>query len=273
MNNIEEQTDCELLMRSIIHNEQSLHVISQVSLDETAPNVPLVCKDPLFYITKEKKIRKIDHLKRSLLIQGLPNDFVLSLTVMIMLKSYGGALERQMCGSKYGKQYRKAAILYEYETFKAIERKQLLDTYIRFLQVINDLKKREFKKDIYELNYKFLNNQNQGDLNEVVGLKKKEVVVVSDLLALVVEKTKVSKSNKKVVVDSDSEESDDENIKNLKKITTLSAKAFYRKKYYAKPTNNNLITSSTSTSANKEPEYVKQVEKTKYGNKKGYEQG
>nr|GFC24756.1 hypothetical protein [Tanacetum cinerariifolium] len=34
------------------------------------------------------------------------------------------ALERQMRGSEYGEQDRKAAILYEYETFKAIEGKQ-----------------------------------------------------------------------------------------------------------------------------------------------------
>nr|GFA08506.1 hypothetical protein [Tanacetum cinerariifolium] len=37
----------------------------------------------------------------------------------------------QMCGSEYGEQDRKAAILYEYETFKAIEGDQFLDTYLR----------------------------------------------------------------------------------------------------------------------------------------------
>ncbi|GKB11104.1 hypothetical protein Tco_0845027 [Tanacetum coccineum] len=59
------------------------------------------------------------------------------------------ALERQMCGSEYGEQDRKAAILYEYETFKAIEGEKLLDTYLRYLQVINDLKKCGYKKDNY----------------------------------------------------------------------------------------------------------------------------
>nr|GFA85954.1 hypothetical protein [Tanacetum cinerariifolium] len=52
-----------------------------------------------------------------------------------------------MRGSEYGEQDRKAAILYEYETFKATEREQLLDTYLRYLQVINDLKKCGYKKD------------------------------------------------------------------------------------------------------------------------------
>nr|GFC70000.1 hypothetical protein [Tanacetum cinerariifolium] len=43
-------------------------------------------------------------------------------------KDLWDALERQMHGSEYGEQDRKAAILYEYETFKAIEGEQFLDT-------------------------------------------------------------------------------------------------------------------------------------------------
>ncbi|GKB45732.1 hypothetical protein Tco_0896485, partial [Tanacetum coccineum] len=165
-----------------------------------------------------------------------------------------------MCGSEYGEQDRKAAILYEYETFKAIEGEQLLDTYLRYLQVINDLKKCGYNKDNYELNYKFMNNlqpewkqydtlmgqthnlmditidalynilkQNQGDLNDAIGYKKKEVMATSDPLTSVVEKTKVSKSREKVIVQSESEGSDDEVI--------------------------------TSTSTNKKQEYVKSEEK------------
>nr|GEW92978.1 hypothetical protein [Tanacetum cinerariifolium] len=52
----------------------------------------------------------------------------------------------------------KAAVLYEYETFKATERELLLDTYIQYLQVINGLKKCGYLKDNCELNFKFLNN-------------------------------------------------------------------------------------------------------------------
>nr|GFC75915.1 hypothetical protein [Tanacetum cinerariifolium] len=131
---------------------------------------------------------------------------------------------------------------------KAIEGEQFLDTYLRYLQVINDLEKCGYKKDNGELNYKFLNNlqpewkqygtlmrktknlmdinidalynilkKNQGDVNDALGYKKKAVVITSDPLALVAEKTK----------------------------------------YYPKPTNNNLRTSSTSQSANKKQEFVK----------------
>ncbi|GKB32317.1 putative reverse transcriptase domain-containing protein, partial [Tanacetum coccineum] len=242
---------------------------------------------------EEKKNRKIDCLARSLLIQWLPNDIYSLIDSNNYAKELWDALERHMLGSEYGEQDWKAVVLYEYETFKATKGELLLDTYIRYLQVINDLKKCGYKKDNCELNFKFLNNlqpewkqygttmrqnknlmdinidalynilkQDQGDVNEAMSHKKKAVVVTSDPFALVAEKTIVSKSREKVVIQSDSEGSDDEDISDLKKITALLAKAFNRKKYYVKPTNNNLRTSSASSSANKKPEYVKLEKKT-----------
>ncbi|GJX16740.1 integrase, catalytic region, zinc finger, CCHC-type containing protein [Tanacetum coccineum] len=292
MNYLEEQTDGEAMINSIQNGDHPLPVIAQVSLAGTAPNAPPTLKDPQFWTAEEKKNRKIDRLARSLLIQGLPNDIYSLIDSNDTAKDLWDALERQMRGSEYGEQDRKVTILYEYETFKATEEEQFLDTYLHYLQVINDLKKCGYKKDNCELNYKFLNNlqpewkqygtlmrqtknlmdinidalynilkQNQGDVNEAMGHKKKAVVVTSDPLALVAEKTKVSKRKEKVVVQSESEGSDDEDISDLKKITALLAKAFNRKKYYAKPTNNNLRTSSASSSANKKPEYVKSEEK------------
>nr|GEV43215.1 reverse transcriptase domain-containing protein [Tanacetum cinerariifolium] len=243
-------------------------------------------------IQNEKKTRKIDRLAISLLIQGLPNDIYSLIDSNKTAKDLWDALERQMRGSEYGEQDRKAAILYEYETFKATKGEQLLDTYLRYLQVINDLKKYSYKKDNCELNCKFLNNlqlewkqygtlmrqtknlidinidalynilkQNQGDVNDSLGYKKKVVVVTSDPLALVAEKTKVSKRKEKLVVSSDSEGSGADDFSELKKITALLAKDFNRRNFYSKPTNNNLRTSSTSQSANKKQEVVKSDDK------------
>nr|GFC09437.1 RNA-directed DNA polymerase, eukaryota [Tanacetum cinerariifolium] len=103
--------------------------------------------------------------------------------------------------------------------------------------------------------------QNQGDVNDAMGAKKKTVMVTSDPLALIAEKTKVSKSKEKVVVSSDSEGSDADDFSELKKITALLVKAFDRRKFYSKPTNNILRTSSTSQSANKKQEFVKSYDK------------
>nr|GEX89794.1 hypothetical protein [Tanacetum cinerariifolium] len=89
---------------------------------------------------------------------GLSNDIYSMIDSNKTAKDLWDALERKMRGSKYGEQDRKAAILYEYEKFKATEGEQLLDTYLRYLQVINDLKKCGYSMDNYELNFKFLNN-------------------------------------------------------------------------------------------------------------------
>nr|GFC09913.1 hypothetical protein [Tanacetum cinerariifolium] len=115
---------------------------------------------------KEKKTRNIDRLARSLLIQGLSNDIYSLIDSNETAKDLWDALERHMRSFEYAEQDRKAAILYEYETFKAIQGEKLLDTYLRYLQ------------------------QNQGDVNDALGYKKKDVVVTSDPLALVTKKTK-----------------------------------------------------------------------------------
>nr|GEZ71939.1 retrotransposon protein, putative, Ty1-copia subclass [Tanacetum cinerariifolium] len=129
MNYLEEQTDGEAMINSIQNGDQPLHVIAQVSLAGNAQNVPFTLKDPKFWTGGEKKTQKIDRLTRSLWIQGLPNDIYSLIDRNETAKDLWDALERQMCGSEYGEQDRKAAILYDYETFKATEGEQFLDTY------------------------------------------------------------------------------------------------------------------------------------------------
>nr|GEZ56121.1 hypothetical protein [Tanacetum cinerariifolium] len=217
MNYLEEQTDGEAMINSI----QS---------------------DPKFWTAEEKKTQKIDRLARSILIQGLPNDIYSLIDSNETAKDLWDALERQMCGSEYAEQDRKAAILYEYETFKATEGEQLLEA-TKLLKTYGMLLK------------------GRCDVNDALGYKKKAVMVTADPLALVAEKTKVSKLKEKVVVSSHSEGSSADDISELKKITALLAKAFNRRKFYFKPTNNNLRTSSTSQSANKKQEFIKSDDK------------
>nr|GEW30630.1 copia protein [Tanacetum cinerariifolium] len=280
------------MMNSIKNGHQPLPRVTQVSIAGTSSTEQPPLKDKSMWSDQEKRIQKIDCLARSLLIQGLPNDIYSLIDSNKTRKDLWDALARHMLGSEYGEQDRKAAVLYEYETFKVNEGELLLDTYIRYLQVINDLKKCGYSKDNCELNFKFLNNlqpewkqyatmmrqnknlmdinidalynilkQNQGDDNDAMGSKKKIVVVTSDPLALIAEKIEVSKSKEKVVVSSDSEGSEADDFSELKKITALLAKAFNQRNFYSKLTNNNLRASSTSQSANKKQEFVKSDDK------------
>nr|GEY03031.1 RNA-directed DNA polymerase, eukaryota [Tanacetum cinerariifolium] len=54
MNNLEEQTDGEAMIHSITHGEHPLPVVTQVSLDKTAPNAPPILKDPKFNDTAQE---------------------------------------------------------------------------------------------------------------------------------------------------------------------------------------------------------------------------
>nr|GEX04601.1 hypothetical protein [Tanacetum cinerariifolium] len=238
-----------------IGSTMRIPLLYRVSIAGTSSTEQPPLKDKSIWSDQEKKIQKIDRLARSLLIQGLPND------IYSLIDSNKTA-------------------------------KDLWDALARHKLVINDLKKCGYSEDNCELNLKFLNNlqpewkqyatmmrqnknlmdinidalynirkQNQGDVNDVMGLKKKTVMVTSDPVALIPEKTKVSKRKEKVVVSSDSEGSDADDFSKLKKITALLAKAFNRRKFYSKPTNHNLKTSSTSQSANKKQEYVKSDDK------------
>nr|GEV21682.1 reverse transcriptase domain-containing protein [Tanacetum cinerariifolium] len=74
MNYIEEQTDEEGMNNSIKNGDQPLPRVTQVSLAGTTSTEQPPLNDKSIWSDQEKRIQNIDHLERSLLIQGLPND-------------------------------------------------------------------------------------------------------------------------------------------------------------------------------------------------------
>nr|GEZ26955.1 hypothetical protein [Tanacetum cinerariifolium] len=185
MNYLEEQTDGEAAINSIKNGDQPLPRVTQVSIVGTTSTEQSPLKDKSMWSNQEKRIQKIDRLARSLLIQGLLNDIYSLIDSNKTAKDLRDALARHMLGSEYGEQDRKAAVLYEFETFKSTEGELFLDTYIRYLQVINNLKKCGYSKDNY--------------VNDAMVSKKKNVMVTSDPLALIAEKTMLAEVNRKLL--------------------------------------------------------------------------
>nr|GEX57977.1 hypothetical protein [Tanacetum cinerariifolium] len=207
MNYLEEQTDGEAMINSIRDNDQPLPRVNQVSIAGTSSTEQPPLKDISMWSDQEKKIQNIDRLARSLLIQGLPNDIYSLIDSNKTAKDLWDALARHMLGYEYGEQDRKAMVLYEYETVKSTKGKLLLDTYIRYLQVINDLKK-------------------CGDVNDAMRLKKKTVVVTSDPLALIAEKTESTNKKQEFVKLNDKkvEKKDDEKKQDMSKVKCYNCK-------------------------------------------------
>nr|GFA80731.1 nucleolar protein 58-like [Tanacetum cinerariifolium] len=224
------------MINSIKNGDQPLPRVTQVSIAGTTSAEQPPLKDKSMWSNQEKRVQKIDHLTRSLLIQRLSNDIYSLIDSNKTTKDLWDALMRHMLGSEYGEQDRKVVFL-----------NNLQPEWKQYATMMRQ------NKNLMDINIDALYNilkQNQGDINDAMGSKKKTVVVTSDPLALIAEKIKVSKSKEKVV-SSDSEGSEADDFSELKKITALLAKAFNQRKFYSKPTNNNLRTSSTSQSTNK----------------------
>nr|GEU62981.1 integrase, catalytic region, zinc finger, CCHC-type, peptidase aspartic, catalytic [Tanacetum cinerariifolium] len=128
-------------------------------------------------------------------------------------KDLWDALARHMLGFEYGKQDRKAVVLVE--------------TICN-----NDKTEQEFMDINIDALYNIL-KQNQGDVNDAMGLKKKTVVVTFDPLALIAEKTKSAnkkqefvKSNGKKV-----EKKDDKKKRDMSKVKCYNCK---KERHFAK---------------------------------------
>nr|GEW55529.1 retrovirus-related Pol polyprotein from transposon TNT 1-94 [Tanacetum cinerariifolium] len=236
--------------------------------------------DPKFWTAKEKKTQKIDRLARYFLIQGLPNDIYSLIDSNDTAKDLLDALERDIRGSEYGEQDRKAQNQGDVNDASGYKKKAKPE-YVKSVEKKEDKKVDEKKRDMSKVkcynckkeghfakDYKKAKVKNYNYYKTKMLLAKKysdeQVLLTKDQAWMESSSNSNQESSvnmvfmatmeKKVKVQIESEESDDEDISDLKKITALLAKSFIRKKYYVKLINNSLRTSSASSSANKKPE-------------------
>nr|GFA17741.1 hypothetical protein [Tanacetum cinerariifolium] len=196
MNYLEEQTDGEAMINSIKNGDQPLPRVTQVSNAGTSLTEQPPLKDKSMWSDQEKRIQKIDRLARSLLIQGLSNDIYSLIDSNKTAKDLWDALVRHMLGSEYGEQDRKTVVL-SVAISKIIFLNNLQPEWKQYATMMRH------NQNLIEINTDALYNilkQNQRDVNDDMGSKKKTVVVTSDPLALIAEKTKVSKNCKKAKV-------------------------------------------------------------------------
>nr|GEX03813.1 hypothetical protein [Tanacetum cinerariifolium] len=112
MNYLEEQTDGEAMINSIKYDDQPLPRVTQLSIAGTTSTEQPPLKDKSMWSDQEKRFQKIDCLVRSLLIQGLSNYIYSLIDSNKTAKDLWDAIARHMLSSEYGKQDRKAAVLY-----------------------------------------------------------------------------------------------------------------------------------------------------------------
>nr|GEV80066.1 hypothetical protein [Tanacetum cinerariifolium] len=225
MNYLEEKTDGEAMINCIKNGDQPLPRVTQVSIAGTSSTEQPHLKDKSMWSDQKKKIQKIDHLARSLLIQGLSNDIYSLIDSNKTAKDLWDALARHMLGSEYGEQDRKAACGYSKDNCE-LNFKFLNNLEPKWKQYATMMRQ---NKNLMDINIDALYNilkQNQGDVNDAMGLKKKTVVITSDPLALIADKTESANKKKEFVKSDDKKvkKKDDEKKRDMSKVKCYNCK-------------------------------------------------
>ncbi|KAJ9548858.1 hypothetical protein OSB04_021401 [Centaurea solstitialis] len=222
---------------------------------------------------EEKNRHKADKLAKSFMLLGLPNDIYFTIDSHNSTgKEMWDQIEKQMLGTSVGTQMKQ---------FKARDDEKLDDTYERFCNLLNELRKNGITKTKIENNVKFLTNlqpvwklysnsvfqnksladidihvvyeilkQSQDDVQDALDAKMKTEKEKTDTLALMTDKRGKhvvhrsrarSDSSDTPEVSSDS----DVDVAEFKQAMAMMTKAFQRR-FYKQPSSNKQRYSSTS---------------------------
>ncbi|KAJ9542388.1 hypothetical protein OSB04_028894 [Centaurea solstitialis] len=231
---------------------------------------------------EEKNRHKADKLAKSFMLLGLPNDIYFTIDSHNSTgKEMWDQIEKQMLGTSVGTQMKVTNIIKRYEQFKARDDEKLDDTYERFCNLLNELRKNGITKTKIENNVKFLTNlqpvwklysnsvfqnksladidihvvyeilkQSQDDVQDALDAKVKSEKEKADTLALMADKRGKqvvhrsrarSDSSDTPEVSSDS----DVDVAEFKQAMAMMTKAF-QIRFYKQPSSNKQRYSSTS---------------------------
>ncbi|KAJ9542881.1 hypothetical protein OSB04_029387 [Centaurea solstitialis] len=194
-------------------------------------------------------------------------------------KSIWDQLQKIMMGSKVGNQMRVTNLMDRYENFRMKEDETLEETYDRFVELMNDMKKNNIIRSEMDYIVKFINNLSsdwkqfsrfvkqhkvlnelkvyevyenlllfEEEVNEIAAERKKKEKSEADSMALLAEKEKAKKKVKKgktkvleVFEDEEEEDEDeyDEDERDQMLQSLLSLTEAYKKKYYNRSGSNN----------------------------------
>ncbi|KAJ9544933.1 LOW QUALITY PROTEIN: hypothetical protein OSB04_024640 [Centaurea solstitialis] len=269
---IRRKKDGDKILHSILHGP---HPIPVTTLD--GRQVP---KDFSEMDVAERERFMIDVEAQNCLIQAIPNEIFRKLdSYDESAKSISDQLQKIMMGSKVGNQMRVTNLMDRYENFKMKEDESLEETYDRFVELMNDMKKNNIIRSEMDYIVKFINNLSsdwkqfsrfvkqhkvlneskvyevyenlllfEEEVNEIAAERKKKEKTEADTIALLAEKEKAKKKVRKgkakvLEVFEDEEEEDeeeyDEDERDHMLQSLLSLTEAYKKNYYNKSGSNN----------------------------------
>ncbi|KAJ9566100.1 hypothetical protein OSB04_002066 [Centaurea solstitialis] len=269
---IRRKKDGDKILHSILHGP---HPIPVTTLDRR--QVP---KEYSEMDVAERERFMIDVEAQNCLIQAIPNEIFRKLdSYDESAKSIWDQLQKIMMGSKVGNQMRVTNLMDRYENFRMKEDETLEETYDRFVELMNDMKKNNIIRSEMDYIVKFINNLSsdwkqfsrfvkqhkvlnelkvyevyenlllfEEEVNEIAAERKKKEKSEADSMALLAEKEKAKKKVKKgkakvleVFEDEEEEDEDeyDEDERDQMLQSLLSLTEAYKKKYYNRSGSNN----------------------------------
>ncbi|CAH9090433.1 unnamed protein product, partial [Cuscuta epithymum] len=94
-------------------------------------------------------------MAKTYLLQTIPNDIYILIDSMETAKEMWDEIKKLMIGTDLGIKTKKANILTAYDGFKALPGEALHETYNRFVQLINEMRKIKVVKSNMEMNIRF----------------------------------------------------------------------------------------------------------------------
>ncbi|KAJ9552231.1 hypothetical protein OSB04_016276 [Centaurea solstitialis] len=269
---IRRKKDGDKILHSILHGP---HPIPVTTLD--GRQVP---KEYSEMDVAERERFMIDVEAQNCLIQAIPNEIFRKLdSYDESAKSIWDQLQKIMMGSKVGNQMRVTNLMDRYENFRMKEDETLEETYDRFVELMNDMKKNNIIRSEMDYIVKFINNLSsdwkqfsrfvkqhkvlnelkvyevyenlllfEEEVNEIAAERKKKEKSEADSMALLAEKEKAKKKVKKgkakvleVFEDEEEEDEDeyDEDERDQMLQSLLRLTEAYKKKYYNRSGSNN----------------------------------
>ncbi|KAJ9544400.1 hypothetical protein OSB04_024107 [Centaurea solstitialis] len=215
---IRRKKDGDKILHSILHGP---HPIPVTTLD--GRQVP---KEYSKMDVAERERFMIDVEAQNCLIQAIPNEIFRKLdSYDESAKSIWDQLQKIMMGSKVGNQMRVTNLMDRYENFRMKEDETLEETYDRFVEPMNDMKKNNIIRSEMDYIVKFINNLSsdwkqfsrfvkqhkvlnelkvyevyenlllfEEEVNEIAAERKKKEKSEADSMALLAEKEKAKKN-------------------------------------------------------------------------------
>nr|GEV17141.1 hypothetical protein [Tanacetum cinerariifolium] len=149
------------ILKSIDEGPYQMGIVRETLAETTEGEPQLGPEQPIVYsdLAPEEKDRyNADIRATNILLQGLPKDIYTLINHYTDAKDIWDNVKMLLEGSELTKEDRESQLYDDFEHFRHHKGESILDYYVRFAKLINDMRNIKMTMSRLQLNYKFMNN-------------------------------------------------------------------------------------------------------------------